>query len=245
MAKGTIGVATLGGPGRHNARAQLLRGLERLRLPAAFTTVAGFMVRYLDVIADEVRRMRIARVSRGHDPRWIWQARAVAATARTLFIRSTSGASQVYLAMVSRGYAGSMRGAPGPGREPRPVAGRPVPARRRRPGRRHRLGAPPMTPDPAALEVDGVACAYPDGHQALFGVSFQIRRGSGWPCSAPTRRARPPWCCSTTACSCRELAEVAVAGLEVASEHLKEIRRRSRDRVPGPRRPAVHADGSR
>ena len=31
-----------------------------------------------------------------------------------------------------------------------------------------------MTP---ALEVEGVAFAYPDGHQALFGVSFTIQRG--------------------------------------------------------------------
>jgi cobalt/nickel transport system permease protein len=87
---------------------ELLRGLERLRLPRAFTTVAGFMVRYADVIADELRRMRVARLSRGYDPRWIWQARAVAATAGALFIRSYERGERVYLAMVSRGYAGSM-----------------------------------------------------------------------------------------------------------------------------------------
>ncbi|HZA80208.1 MAG TPA: ATP-binding cassette domain-containing protein [Actinomycetes bacterium] len=32
-----------------------------------------------------------------------------------------------------------------------------------------------MTPVPA-LEVDGVAFAYPDGHQALYGVSLSIQR---------------------------------------------------------------------
>jgi cobalt/nickel transport system permease protein len=108
VAKGTIGVATSVILAATTPVPELLRGLERLRLPAAFTTVAGFMVRYLDVITDEVRRMRIARVSRGHDPRWIWQARAVAATAGTLFIRSYERGERVYLAMVSRGYAGSM-----------------------------------------------------------------------------------------------------------------------------------------
>jgi cobalt/nickel transport system permease protein len=66
------------------------------------------MVRYLDVITDELRRMRIARISRGDDPRWIWQAKAVAATAGTMFIRSYERGERVYLAMVSRGYAGSM-----------------------------------------------------------------------------------------------------------------------------------------
>src|SRR4029450_13775173 len=87
---------------------ELRGGLERLRLPRTLTVIAGFMIRYADVIADEVRRMRIARISRGHDPRWIWQARAVAASAGTLFIRSYERGERVYLAMVSRGYAGSM-----------------------------------------------------------------------------------------------------------------------------------------
>jgi cobalt/nickel transport system permease protein len=108
VVKGTLGVATSVILTATTPIPELLRGLERLRLPAAFTTVAGFMVRYADVIADEVRRMRIARISRGHDPRWIWQARAVAATAGTLFIRSYERGERVYLAMVSRGYAGSM-----------------------------------------------------------------------------------------------------------------------------------------
>jgi cobalt/nickel transport system permease protein len=108
VVKGTLGVATTVILAATTPVPELLGGLERLRLPAAFTTVAGFMVRYADVITDEVRRMRIARISRGHDPRWIWQARAVAATAGTLFIRSYERGERVYLAMVSRGYTGSM-----------------------------------------------------------------------------------------------------------------------------------------
>jgi cobalt/nickel transport system permease protein len=108
VVKGTLGVAASVVVAATTPVPELLRGLERLRLPRAFTTIAGFMVRYADVIADEVRRMRIARVSRGHDPRWIWQARAVAASAGTLFIRSYERGERVYLAMVSRGYAGSM-----------------------------------------------------------------------------------------------------------------------------------------
>jgi cobalt/nickel transport system permease protein len=108
LVKGTLGVAATVIVAATTPVPELLRGLERLRLPRAFTTIAGFMVRYADVVADEVRRMRIARVSRGHDPRWIWQARAVAASAGTLFIRSYERGERVYLAMVSRGYAGSM-----------------------------------------------------------------------------------------------------------------------------------------
>jgi cobalt/nickel transport system permease protein len=108
LAKGTLGVAASVLLAATTPVPELLRGLERLRLPRAFTTVAGFMVRYADVIADDLRRMRVARLSRGYDPRWLWQARAVAATAGALFIRSYERGERVYLAMVSRGYAGSM-----------------------------------------------------------------------------------------------------------------------------------------
>jgi cobalt/nickel transport system permease protein len=108
LVKGTLGVAATVIVAATTPVPELLRGLERLRLPRAFTTIAGFMVRYADVIADELRRMRVARLSRGYDPRWIWQARAVAATAGALFIRSYERGERVYLAMVSRGYAGSM-----------------------------------------------------------------------------------------------------------------------------------------
>jgi cobalt/nickel transport system permease protein len=108
LVKGTLGVTATVLVAATTPVPELLRGLERLRLPRAFTTVAGFMVRYADVIADELRRMRVARLSRGYDPRWIWQAKAVAATAGALFIRSYERGERVYLAMVSRGYAGSM-----------------------------------------------------------------------------------------------------------------------------------------
>jgi cobalt/nickel transport system permease protein len=108
LVKGTLGVAASVLVAATTPVPELLRGLERLRLPRAFTTIAGFMVRYADVIADELRRMRVARLSRGYDPRWIWQVKAVAATAGALFIRSYERGERVYLAMVSRGYAGSM-----------------------------------------------------------------------------------------------------------------------------------------
>ena len=97
----------------------LIRGLERLRVPRAFTTIAGFMVRYLDVVGDEMRRMSIARRSRGHDPRWLWQVRAVAASAGALFIRSFERGERVHLAMLSRGYDGTM---PDPGGAAAPPA---------------------------------------------------------------------------------------------------------------------------
>jgi cobalt/nickel transport system permease protein len=72
------------------------------------TAIAGFMVRYLGIVAGEGRRMHVARQSRGYDPRWLWQARGIAASAGTLFVRSYERGERVYLAMLSRGYDGTM-----------------------------------------------------------------------------------------------------------------------------------------
>jgi cobalt/nickel transport system permease protein len=108
VAKATLGVAASVIVASTTTMPELLQGFERLRVPRIFTSTASFMIRYLDVIADEMRRMRIARLSRGHDPRWLWQARAIAASAGALFIRSYERGERVYLAMMARGYAGSM-----------------------------------------------------------------------------------------------------------------------------------------
>ena len=44
--------------------------------------------------------MRVARESRGYDPRWLWQAKGFAASAGALFIRSYERGERVYLAMI-------------------------------------------------------------------------------------------------------------------------------------------------
>ena len=112
--------------------------------PRVVTAIAGFMVRYLGiVIAGEARRMHIARQSRGYDPRWLWQARGVAASAGTLFVRSYERGERVHLAMLARGAStGTMPACPprrGGRAPPRPTAVARSPRRRwRRRGRRRR-----------------------------------------------------------------------------------------------------------
>lgn len=86
----------------------LLRGLERLRVPRVVTGIAGFMVRYIDVIAGEMSRMRTAMAARGYAPRWIGQVRALATAGGALFIRSFERGERVHQAMLARGYAGRM-----------------------------------------------------------------------------------------------------------------------------------------
>lgn len=86
----------------------LLRGLTRLRMPSLLVQIMGFMIRYLEVVTDELRRMRVARESRGfraRDPRhWPVLARTFGA----LFIRSFERGERVHLAMLSRGYTGRL-----------------------------------------------------------------------------------------------------------------------------------------
>jgi cobalt/nickel transport system permease protein len=86
----------------------LLTGLDRLHAPQVITQIAMFMLRYLEVLADEARRMRIARISRLDDPRFLWQLRGFAAGIGTLFLRGFERGERVYLAMQSRGYTGRM-----------------------------------------------------------------------------------------------------------------------------------------
>ncbi|MEX2550844.1 MAG: cobalt ECF transporter T component CbiQ [Nitriliruptoraceae bacterium] len=86
----------------------LLRGLERLRVPTLLTQIAAFMIRYLEVIAGEVGRQRTAMTARGYDPRWLWQLRPLAAGLGTLFIRSYERGERVHSAMRARGFTGHM-----------------------------------------------------------------------------------------------------------------------------------------
>lgn len=108
VAKGTLGVATTLVLTATTPVPHLLLGLERLRMPRVLVAIMSFMVRYGDVVGDEMRRMRVARTSRGDDPRWIWQARALAQSSGALFVRSYERGERVYLAMESRGYVGTM-----------------------------------------------------------------------------------------------------------------------------------------
>jgi cobalt/nickel transport system permease protein len=94
----------------------ILVGMTRLRVPRPVVAIIAFMIRYLDLIADQFHRMRQAMTARGHDPRWLWQARPIAAAAGTLFVRTYERGERIHQAMVARGFSGHM-----PDPEPEPV----------------------------------------------------------------------------------------------------------------------------
>jgi cobalt/nickel transport system permease protein len=102
---GAIGAVLLGAT---TGFPDLLHGLERLRMPRLLTVIAGFMYRYVFVIADEARRMRTALAARAYRPRHLGQAAALGRMVTALFLRSYERGERVYLAMLARGYGGTM-----------------------------------------------------------------------------------------------------------------------------------------
>lgn len=113
LAKGTIGVVATVILASTSTVSDLLKGLQRLRVPAAFIHIATFMLRYANVVTDEMRRMRVARESRGFTATGVRSWPVLGQSAGALFIRSYERGERVHLAMLSRGFNGTFhQGAP-------------------------------------------------------------------------------------------------------------------------------------
>ena len=80
--------------------------MARLRVPHLVVAIVAFFLRYLDVVADDLRRMRRAMTARGHDPRWLWQVGPIASSVGALFVRSYERGERIHLAMLARGFDG-------------------------------------------------------------------------------------------------------------------------------------------
>jgi cobalt/nickel transport system permease protein len=106
VAKGTLGVMTAIILSTSTTAREILRGLERLKLPALMVQIASFMLRYVNVVNDEMERMKVARESRGFEATGIKHWKVLATAAGALFIRSYERGERVHLSMLSRGYEG-------------------------------------------------------------------------------------------------------------------------------------------
>ncbi len=112
LAKATLSVLAATVLAATTTPQDLVRGLQRLRLPALLVQILSFMVRYADVVAGELRRMRVARESRGFRGRGPRALRVVAGTAGALFVRSYERGERVHLAMLARGGDGRLPAGP-------------------------------------------------------------------------------------------------------------------------------------
>ena len=80
-----------------------------------------------------------------------------------------------------------------------------------------------MTP---ALLVERLAYAYPDGHQALYGVDLRVDPGERVALLGPNGAGKTTLVLHLNGVHTAQAGRVCVGGLEVAKPNLKEIRRR-------------------
>ena len=83
---------------------ELLRVLQRLRVPWLFVTTLTLMHRYLFVLADEAERMRRARASRTFTRGQRFQWQTLSSVVGQLFVRASERAERIYNAMCARGW---------------------------------------------------------------------------------------------------------------------------------------------
>ena len=202
LAKGTLGVLAALHAGRdHRAARRPAPACERLRVPDLLVQIMGFMVRYLDVVTAELRPdddARCARAASTRAPRGT--GRSSRRSLGALFIRSYERGERVHLAMLARGYDGTM-----------PASTRRAP------------GTPMSTP---VLDVHGLAYAYPDGHQALFGVDLHVHRGERVALLGPNGAGKTTLVLHLNGILAAGAGTVAVSGLPVRQGEPPEIRRR-------------------
>jgi cobalt/nickel transport system permease protein len=108
LMKGTLGVLAALTLAATTEPADVLRGLQRLRMPDVLVQIMGFMIRYLEVVTSELGRMLVAMRSRGCDPRSPRHWPALARSLGALFVRSYERGERVHLAMLARGYTGTL-----------------------------------------------------------------------------------------------------------------------------------------
>lgn len=76
------------------------------------------------------------------------------------------------------------------------------------------------------VEVAGLAYAYPDGHQALYGVDLRIERGQRVALLGPNGAGKTTLVLHLNGILTGGRGTVRIGGLDVRREHLREIRRR-------------------
>ena len=82
-----------------------------------------------------------------------------------------------------------------------------------------------MTETPS-LEVSGLAFAYPDGHQALFGVDLTVAKGERVALLGPNGAGKTTLVLHLNGILAAGVGEVRVAGMGVGKDTMREVRRR-------------------
>jgi cobalt/nickel transport system permease protein len=87
---------------------QLLKALERLKIPRIFVVMLSILYRYFLILLEEGQRMMLARNIRYFGGRYRQQPRILGNMIGSIFIRTYERAERIYAAMLMRGYQGNM-----------------------------------------------------------------------------------------------------------------------------------------
>ena len=94
---------------------RLLEALRALRVPAILVAIVMLMYRYLFVLVDEAQSLLRARTARSaaigpnSGGSLVWRAKSAGGMAGSLFIRTLDRSERIYMAMLARGYDGTLR----------------------------------------------------------------------------------------------------------------------------------------
>lgn len=108
LAKSTLSVLAALILATTTSAAEFVSGLRRLRVPAILVEILGFMVRYLAVITQQWHQMAMSRAARGFRARSPRAWSALSGAVGSGFIRAYERGERVHVAMLSRGYTGTM-----------------------------------------------------------------------------------------------------------------------------------------
>ncbi|MCJ7646209.1 cobalt ECF transporter T component CbiQ, partial [bacterium] len=86
----------------------LLKALEILKIPRVMILIASFFYRYMFLLVDELMRIKNARDSRSFKKNPVYQFKVIGYMIGELFIRTYERAERIYLAMLSRGFNGTI-----------------------------------------------------------------------------------------------------------------------------------------
>lgn len=212
----------------------LLGALQALGLPRLLVALMSFLYRYLFILVDEAERLSRARASRsgallaktarlGGSVRW--RAQVLGGMIGSLFIRSYERSERIYQAMLARGFDGQIRGrVPAPRRPATDAALQ----HERAPISCHRAAGAPLlavaaAPEIPILQIDGLSFSYPDGREALRGVSLSVAKGERVALVGPNGAGKSTLLLHLNGIL-RGSGQLRVAGLELAERHLGQIR---------------------
>ena len=108
LAKASLGIVAATLLSSTTLPQDIVAGLQALRIPGPIVAIMTFFIRYVDVVTDQYRRMRVAQQARGFQASSPKSWPVLAHGLGALFVRSFERGERVHLALVSRGYDGRL-----------------------------------------------------------------------------------------------------------------------------------------